>query len=226
MQVIQASPLFGLFVTFVTYGIGTLLFKKFRTPLLNPLLFSFVCCIGLIKLGVISYEQYMTDTKILADFIPVATALLAVNIYRQRKVIKKYGLAIAAGCFAGAVTSIVLVAAICTLFGADNVLLASFIGKSCTNPIAVEICRLNGGLAGVTVIAVLITGVEGAVLAPLLGRIFKVKSPVAEGVAIGSCSHVIGTTKAVEIGEVQGALSSVAIGICGLITVILLAIFY
>jgi len=89
----------------------------------------------------------------------------------------------------------------------------------------VEISRLNGGLAGVTVIAVLITGVEGAVLAPLLSRIFKVKNPVAEGVAIGSCSHVIGTTKAVEIGEVQGALSSVAIGICGLITVILLAIF-
>lgn len=226
MQIITASPLFGLFVTFVTYGIGTLLFKKFKTPLLNPLLFSFVCCIALIKLGVISYEKYMTDTKILADFIPVATALLAVNIYRQRKTIKKYGLAIAAGCFAGAVTSIVLVAAVCALFGADSTLLASFIGKSCTNPIAVEICRLNGGLAGVTVIAVLITGVEGAVLAPLLGRIFKVTSPVAEGVAIGSCSHVIGTTKAVEIGEVQGALSSVAIGICGLITVVLLAIFY
>lgn len=226
MQVICESPLFGLFVTFVTYGIGTLLFKKFKTPLLNPLLFSFVCCIALVKLGVISYEKYMADTKILADLIPVATALLAVNIYRQRKIIKKYGLAIAAGCFAGAVTSIVLVAAICTLFDADSVLLASFIGKSCTNPIAVEICRLNGGLAGVTVIAVLITGVEGAVLAPLLSRVFKVRSPVAEGVAIGSCSHVIGTTKAVEIGEVQGALSSVAIGICGLITVVLLAIFY
>lgn len=226
MQIISNSPLFGLFITFVTYGIGTLLFRKFRTPLLNPLLFSFVCCIALIKLGVISYEKYMTDTKILADFIPVATALLAVNIYRQRKIIKKYGLAIAAGCFAGAVTSIVLVAAVCALFDADSTLLASFIGKSCTNPIAVEISSLNGGLAGVTVIAALITGVEGAVLAPLLSRIFRVKNPVAEGVAIGSCSHVVGTTKAVEIGEVQGALSSVAIGICGLITVVLLAIFY
>lgn len=226
MEIITASPLFGLFITFVTYGVGTVLFKRFKTPLLNPLLLSFLCCIALIKLNVIGYEKYMSDTKILADLIPVATALLAVNIFRQRKTIKKYGLAILAGCFAGAVTSIVLVTALCTLFGVDDTILASFIGKSCTNPIAVEICRLNGGITGITVIAVLLTGVVGAVLAPLLSRVFKVKNPVAEGVAIGSCSHVIGTTKAVEIGEVQGALSSVAIGICGLITVVLLAIFY
>lgn len=226
MQTITSSPLFGLFLTFITYGIGTLLFKKFRTPLLNPLLFSFVCCIALVKLNVISYEKYMSDTKILTDFIPVATALLAVSIFRQLKLIKKYAAAILAGCFAGAVTSVMLVTAICALFGADGTLLASFIGKSCTNPIAVEICRLNGGFTGVTVIAVLLTGIVGAVLAPLLRRAFRVKSPVAEGVAIGSCSHVVGTTKAVEIGEIQGALSSVAIGICGLITVVLLAVFY
>ncbi len=226
MEIITASPLFGLFITFITYGIGTVLFKKFKTPLLNPLMFSFICCIILIKLNVISYDKYMSDTKILADFIPVATALLAVNIFRQLKNIKKYAAAILAGCFAGAVTSVVLVAAICAVFGVDNTILASFIGKSCTNPIAVEICRLNGGIAGITVITVLLTGVVGAVFAPLFRKIFRIKNPVAEGVAIGSCSHVVGTSKAVEIGEIQGALSSVAIGICGLITVVLLAIFY
>lgn len=226
MGIVTASLLFGLFLTFITYGFGTMLFKRFKTPLLNPLLFSFICCIGFIKLGIIDYDKYMSDTQVLLDFVPVATALLAVNIFRQIKTIKKYAAAILAGCLAGAVTSIVLVVSICKIFGVDKTVEASFIGKSCTNPIAVEICQLNGGITGITVIAVLVTGIVGAVLAPVLKKLFRVKSPVAEGVAIGSCSHVVGTTKAVEIGEIQGALSSVAIGICGIMTVVLLAVFY
>jgi len=226
MDIITSSPLFGLFISFLAFGVGTILFNKFKTPLLNPLLLAIICCIALIQTGVISYDKYMEDTAILANLLPAATALLAVNIYKQLKVVKKYAVAIIVSCLAGSVTSIGCVVLLCRLFGVDKAIEASFIGKSCTTPIALDISLMNGGMAGITVIAVICTGIVGAVLAPSLAKMFRVKSPVAEGLAIGTCSHVIGTTKAVEIGEIQAALSGVAIGICGLLTVILVTIFY
>ncbi len=225
MEAITNSPLFGLFLSLLSFGIGSLLFNKFKTPVLNPLLFAIICCVALIKCGVITYDKYMSDTAILSSLLPSATALLAVNIYKQLKTVKKYAAAILISCFAGSLTSILSVIGLCKIFGVDKTLEASFIAKSCTTPIALDISVMNGGMEGITVISVICTGIVGAVLAPSLAKLFKVKSPVAEGLAIGTCSHVIGTTKAVEIGEIQGALSGVAIGICGLITVILVTFF-
>ena len=226
MSVITSSPLFGLFLSFLAFAVGTVLFAEFKTPLLNPLLVAVIICIAFIQTGIISYDKYMEDTAILSNLLPAATALLAVNIYKQLKTVKKYALAIVTSCLAGAITSIVCIVALCRLFGVDKAIEASFIGKSCTTPIALDISLMNGGMAGITVIAVICTGIAGAVFAPSLAKLFKVKSPVAEGLAIGTCSHVIGTTKAVEIGEIQAALSGVAIGICGLFTVIIVSLFY
>lgn len=226
MEAVVSSPLFGLFLSFLAFGVGSLLFSKFKTPLLNPLLFAIICCVVFIQTGIISYENYMSGTAFLSNLLPAATTLLAVNIYKQLKTVKKYALAILISCLAGSVTSILSVIALCRLFGVDKALEASFIGKSCTTPIALDVSLMNGGMEGVTVIAVICTGIVGAITAPSLAKLFKVKSPVAEGLAIGTCSHVIGTTKAVELGEIQAALSGVAIGICGLITVILVTIFY
>ena len=114
----------------------------------------------------------------------------------------------------------------CHLFGVDKMIEASLVGKSCTTPIAVDISVINGGISGIAIIAVVCTGIVGAIVAPSLAKIFKVTSPVAEGLAIGAASHVMGTSKALEIGEIQGALSGVAIGICGIITVILTSFIY
>lgn len=226
MEVITSSALFGLFLTFITYCIGTLLFNKFKTPLLNPLLFSIVCCIALVQIGVIPYDKYMQDTEVLKNFIPVATALFAVNIYKQLKIVKKYAFAIFTSCLIGSLTSILSVMGFCHLFGVDKMIEASLVGKSCTTPIAVDISVINGGISGIAIIAVVCTGIVGAIVAPSLAKIFKVTSPVAEGLAIGAASHVMGTSKALEIGEIQGALSGVAIGICGIITVILTSFIY
>lgn len=226
MEAVTSSSLFGLFLSFLAFGVGSLLFNKLKTPLLNPLLFAIVCCVVFIKSGIVSYEKYMEDTAVLSSLLPAATALLAVNIYKQLKVVKKYAVAIIVSCLAGSVTSILSVILLCKAFGVDKAIEASFIGKSCTTPIALDISLMNSGMAGVTVISVICTGIVGAVLAPSLAKLFKVESPVAEGLAIGTCSHVIGTTKAVEIGEIQAALSGVAIGICGLLTVILVTVFY
>lgn len=226
MEIITSSALFGLFLSFAAFAFGTVLFNRFKTPLLNPLLIAIICCISFVQMGLIPFDKYMQDTAILSNLLPAATALLAVNIYKQLKIVKKYALAIVASCFAGSLTSILCVVALCKIFGVDKAVEASFIGKSCTTPIALDISLMNGGMAGITVIAVICTGIVGAVLAPSLAKLFKVKSPVAEGLAIGTCSHVIGTTKAVEIGDIQAALSGVAIGICGLFTVILTSLFY
>ena len=226
MDAFVSSPLFGLFLSFLAFGVGSFLFSKFRTPILNPLLFAIICCILFIKTGLISYDKYMSDNAFLSNLLPIATALLAVNIYKQLKTVKKYALAIIVSCLVGSVTSILSVIALCKLFDVDKAIEASFIGKSCTTPIALDISLMNGGMEGITVISVICTGIVGAVLAPSLAKLFRVKSPVAEGLAIGTCSHVIGTSKAVEIGEIQSALSGVAIGICGLITIVLVTIFY
>ncbi len=226
MDAFVSSPLFGLFLSFLAFGVGSFLFSKFRTPILNPLLFAIICCILFIKTGLISYDKYMSDNAFLSNLLPVATALLAVNIYKQLKTVKKYAIAIIVSCLVGSVTSILSVIALCKLFDVDKAIEASFIGKSCTTPIALDISLMNGGMEGITVISVICTGIVGAVLAPSLAKLFRVKSPVAEGLAIGTCSHVIGTSKAVEIGEIQSALSGVAIGICGLITIVLVTIFY
>lgn len=226
MTVFTSSPLFGLFLSFFAFAAGSYLFGKFKTPLLNPLLFAIICCVAFVQTGLISYEKYMSDNAFLTNLLPVATALLAVNIYKQLKTVKKYALAILISCSAGSVTSILSVVGLCKLFKVDEAIEASFVGKSCTTPIALDISLMNGGMEGITVIAVICTGIVGAVLAPSLAKLFRVKSPVAEGIAIGTCSHVIGTSKAVEIGDIQAALSSVAIGICGLITMLLVTIFY
>lgn len=226
MEAMLASPLFGLFLSVVSFGVGNFLFSKLKTPLLNPLLFAIICCVLFVQSGLISYEKYMADNAFLTNLLPVATALLAVNIYKQLKTVKKYALVIVVSCLAGSVASILSVVGLCRLFGADKAIEASFIAKSCTTPIALDISLMNGGMEGITVIAVIFTGIVGAVLAPSLAKLFKVKSPVAEGLAIGTSSHVIGTSRAVEIGEIQSALSGVAIGICGLITIMLITVFY
>ncbi len=226
MDAVFASPLFGFFLSVSAFGIGSLLFSKIKTPILNPLLFAIICCIIFIESGLISYEKYMEDNAFITNLLPVATTLLAVNIYKQLKSVKKYAVAIVVSCLVGSVTSILAVIGLCRLFQVDKAIEASFIGKSCTTPIALDVSLMNGGMEGITVIAVICTGIVGAVAAPSLAKLFKVKSPVAEGLAIGTCSHVIGTSKAIEIGEIQSALSSVAIGISGLITTVLVTLFY
>ena len=129
------------------------------------------------------------------------------------------------GCFVGSLVSILLIQALCRLFQAEASLLNSLLPKSVTTAIAVSVSESNGGLAGLTAASVCLTGVEGAMLAPLFAKVFHVTDPVAEGVAIGACSHAVGTSKALEIGPLQGAMSSIALCVCGIITSILAMFF-
>lgn len=221
MDAITSSPLFGIVLCIFTFELGVWLNKKLKTPICNPLLVAIALIIAILQVFKIPLENFMAGGDIISLFLAPATAVLALSIYSQLEILKKHFLPILLGCLAGAVVSMISAAGLCIAFGLDKSLTAAMIPKSVTTPIAMEISRQHGGLVAVTVAAVIFTGILGAILSPLLIKIFRISHPVAQGVAIGASSHAVGTTKAVELGEIQGAMSGISIGVSGIITVLL-----
>lgn len=222
---LTADPLFGIVLSIGAFAVGIWINKKLKTPIANPLLVAGALLIILLNVLDIPLENFQKGGSVITMLLGPATAALAVSIYRQIEVLKKNFLPIMLGCLAGAVTSMVSAYTIAKLFGLDDSLVTSLLPKSVTTPIAMEISKQGGGVVAITVAAVVITGILGAVCSPLLIKLFRIKDPVAQGVAIGSCSHALGTSKALEIGEIQGAMSGIAIGVSGIITVILAMFF-
>lgn len=218
---LTANPLFGIALTVFVYLISGWINRVCRSPFIHPLLVSGALLIILLNVLDIPLENYQKGGSVITMLLVPATASLATSVYRQIQVLKKNFLPIMLGCLAGAVTAMTSAYGLSKLFGLDDALTVSMIPKSVTTPIAVEISRFGGGIAAITAAAVVITGILGAVMAPLLIKFLKIKEPVAQGVAIGACSHAIGTTKAIELGEIQGAMSGISIGVSGIITVIL-----
>lgn len=222
---LTAEPLFGIVLCVAAYGLANFLQQKLKTPVANPLLISGAMIIFLLYALDIPLENFQKGGSVITMLLGPATVALAVSIYRQIEVLKKNFLPVVLGCLAGAVVSMVSAYTLSKLFGLDDSLLMSLLPKSVTTPIAMEISRQGGGVAAITVAAVVITGILGAVCAPLLIRVFRIREPVAQGVAIGSCSHALGTSRAITIGEIQGAMSGIAIGVSGIITVFLALLF-
>lgn len=225
MNELWASPFFGIAVSILAFWIGVKLQERLKSVLCNPLLIAIVLIAGLLSVFKIPYESYNAGGAIINMFLAPATACLAVSIYSKIQILKENWLPIVVGCTVGSVTSMGSVYLLCRLFRLDTAMTASLIPKSITTPIAVEVSAAHGGIVPVTVIAVIFTGILGSIFAPLLIRIFQVKDPVAAGLSIGACSHAVGTSRAVQLGETQGAMSGLAIGICGIITVIVSMVF-
>lgn len=221
MKVLIEHQFFGFIVCVLAFRIGVFISQRVKTPVANPLLLAMIIIIGFLMITGISVDQFQVGGSLVNMLLSPATAILALSIYRQRQILKEYFLPIVIGCFAGSLTSMGSVYVLCRLFHLDEKMSASLIPKSVTTPIAMKVAESIGGISSITVAAVVITGIVGAIVAPVLIRIFRVKNPVAAGVAIGTCSHAMGTTKAIEIGEIEGAMSSVAIGTSGLITVLI-----
>lgn len=221
MNNIITSPLFGIVLCVAAFSAGVAINKKVKSPVANPLLVAIALVIIVLQFFHIPLKSFNAGGDIISMFLAPATVVLAVSIYRQIQILKQYFLPILLGCFAGAITSMTSAFLLCKAFGLDRGLTASMLPKSVTTPIAMEISRQGGGIVPVTVAAVIITGIFGAILAPLLIRIFRVKDPVAAGVAIGACSHAVGTSKAIEIGEIEGAMSGLSLCVSGIITVVL-----
>ncbi|MBQ7158799.1 MAG: LrgB family protein [Treponema sp.] len=212
------TPFFGIALSIVAYKIGVIVREKSKLILLNPLLVATIIVILLLKATGIPYPAYKKGGDILMSFLAPVTAVLAIAMYNQRKILMENLIPVIAGTFAGSVASVATVFVLGKLFHLDMQVVNSMLPKSVTTPIALSLSRDFGGILPITMISVICSGFTGGIFAPSLIRIFHVKHPEAAGIAIGSCSHAIGTATALEIGEVYGAMSSVAIGCMGLAT--------
>lgn len=221
MRDIFASPFFGITISILAFFIGLEIQKRTRIALCNPLLLAIILVIVFLKIFGIPYDDYNEGGAIINMFLAPATACLAVSIYTKLQLLKENAIPILVGCTAGSLSSMGSVYVLCKLFGLDEAMTASLLPKSITTPIAVEVCQTHGGIVPVTVIAVIFTGILGSILAPYLIKLFRVKNPITAGLAIGACSHAVGTSKAIELGETEGAMSGLAIGVCGILTVII-----
>lgn len=221
MNELYSNPLFGLFLTMISFYIGNRISARFHTPVANPLLIAAIICTGILKILHIPYEDYMKGASFVSMFLVPVTAMLGLAIYRQRKILKEEFFPILAGCLAGSLISMGSTVVLCRWFLIRTDILKSLLPKSVTTAIALDISSQLGGIQSVTLIAVIACGVFGAIIHPFIIKILRLKDPVATGVAFGTASHAIGTSKALEIGEVEGAVSGVAMGVAGICTVII-----
>ncbi|WP_294650962.1 LrgB family protein [Fibrobacter succinogenes] len=220
MNAIINSPLFGILLSLVAFEIGVTISKKFKYSFLNPLLIANILIVGFLLTTGISLESYNVGGDYISVMLSPATVVLAVPLYRQISKLKQFWKPILAGIFAGSLTSLACVIVTSKLIGLSDTLMLSLLPKSITIPMGSVVSAQIGGIPPVTIIAITITGITGAVAAPAVCRFCRIKHKVAQGIAIGTASHALGTTKAMEMGEVQGAMSSLSIGVAGLFTAI------
>lgn len=226
IETLTHSPAFGILISIIAYQIGLKIKNKTNHILANPLLIA----VGLIILFLVVLKIPYTDYKIGGDgihfFLGPLTVVLGLMLYRQRKIIKSHWLSLVIGITSGVLTSFFSVFLLGRLMGLDESLLLSLLPKSITTPMALSLSEILGGIPVLTVVAVTVTGTSGALLAPLVLKLLPRFNPIAVGVGIGTSSHAVGTSIALEIGETEGALSSAAIGLAGLITVLIVPPLY
>lgn len=221
LDAILSSPLFGLVLSCVTWCAGVWVQKKTKFVLFNPLIIAAALTILILAVFHIPYEDYNQGGALITLMLGPVTAVLALNIYQQRRLLGQYFLPVLAGCLAGCLTSVGSILLLCKALAVEEGIAASLLPKSVTTAIAVAVSGSSGGIQSITVAAVIVAGITGAIFAPLFAKLFHITDPVAEGIAIGACSHALGTTRALEIGQLQGAMSSIAICVCGIITSVL-----
>ena len=219
-SIVQSSAYFGFFITLFGYWVSTQIAKRMRSTLCNPLLLTIIFIIAFLKLADISYASYDNGAKYINYFLTPSTVCLAVPLYRQLKLLKEYAGAILISIMSGTAACAIMIFGLAKLFLLENSIYASLVPKSITTAIALGMSEELGGLSAVTVMAVFVTGILGAVIANTVFKIFKIEDPVAQGLAMGTASHAIGTSKALELGEIQAAMSSLAIAVTGILTVI------
>lgn len=219
------SAYFGIMISLVSYGIGWLLNKKTGKAFFSPLLISIVLTIIVLAVGHIDYDVYYSGAKYLNWLLTPATVCLAIPLYEKIDVLKSDWKAITAGIISGVLASLVFVLAISALFGLTHQEYVTFLPKSITTAIGMGVSEELGGYTDLTAAVIIVTGILGNLLAPTLCKLFRITEPVAKGIAIGTSSHAMGTAKAMEMGEVEGAMSSLSIAIAGLLTVVGASIF-
>ena len=224
-EFLQDSVFFGVFISVVTYEIGALIKRKWNVAIFNPLLISIALIIVFLILFDVDYDTYDFGAQYLSYFLTPATVALAVPLYEQIEPLKNNWKAIIAGIFSGALTSALCVLILSIVMGLDHKQYVTLLPKSITTAIGMGLSEELGGIVTFTVAVIVVTGVIGNMFAEQICKLFHITDPVAKGIAIGSSAHAMGTAKAMEMGEIEGAMSSLSIAVSGLLTVVVSLIF-
>ena len=225
MTFFEQSVFFGVSVSLAAYGLGVVLQKKCKFALFNPLLISVIVTIAVLLTAHIDYDVYYEGAKYLSYLLTPATVCLAVPLYEKLALLKSNWKAIFAGIFSGVITTLCSVLVMSRLFHLTHEEYVTLLPKSITTAIGMGVSEELGGAVTITVAVIIITGVLGNMLAETLCKLFHIEEPIAKGISIGSASHAIGTAKAMEMGDVEGAMSSLSIVVAGLLTVVGASIF-
>jgi len=220
MEAITNTHLFGILLTVGCFYLVSLAKHRSRQNWLNPLLLSVIIIICILILGDIPYEHYMKGGSVIHAFLGPVTVVLALPLYRQRKLLVQHKWAIIGGIISGVASAIISVVLLSRLLGLNEMLERSLIPHSVTTPIGISVSNMLQATEGITIISIIITGILGASIAPFMLKLLRIKHPVAKGLSIGTSSHALGTTKAIEMGETEAAMSSLAIGVAALTTVL------
>ncbi len=219
------SLFFGVLVSLIGYETGQYLKKKTGLAIVNPLLIAILFVIAVLLLFHIDYEVYEAGGVYLNYLLTPATVCLAVPLYKQIHLLKQYGFAIVLSVFAGTITSLLGVLILSVLFHLDHAMYVTLLPKSITTAIGMGMSGELGGIVNITVAVIVVTGVIGNVIGEWVLNMFRVKDRIARGLALGTSAHAIGTSKAMEMGEIEGAMSSLAIVVAGLLTVVGASVF-
>ena len=225
MELLLNSPILGIVITVFTFQIGLYVFRRTKFILLHP----FIISVGLIITFLLTFNIPLATYELGGDmiifFLGPATVVLAVPLYRQIKVLIDNIIPILAGVTVGSASSLISVILMGKLLHLPPSLILSLLPKSITNPIGVELSKQIGGDAAITVAAIVVTGISGVIISSLVFKLFRITNPLASGLSLGTSAHAIGTSRAIELGETKGAMAGLAIGLAGLITVLLTPFF-
>lgn len=219
-EIFESSVFFGVLITLLSYEIGMILKRRLKLSIFNPLLTAIILTILFLILFRIDYERYEEGAKYISFLLTPATICLAVPLYEQQELLKKNYKAVLAGIISGVLASLCSIFILAVLFGLDHAAYVTFLPKSITTAIGMGVSKELGGYVSITVAVIIITGVIGNISAQAACRIFRIQDPIARGIAIGTSSHAVGTAKAMEMGAVEGAMSSLSIVVSGILTVI------
>ena len=221
----QESLFTGVTLSLVAYMVGVFLKKKFKSGIFNPLLISMIITIVVLLVSGVDYEIYNEGAKYLSWLLTPATVCLAIPLYEQWELLRKNYKAVMLGLLAGVVTSLCTVLVLCYVLKLSHEEYVTLLPKSITTAIRMGVSEELGGYVTITVAVIVVTGVIGNILGELICKVFKIEEPISKGLALGCSAHAIGTAKAIEMGEIEGAMSGLAIAVSGILTVVMAPLF-
>ena len=224
-NLVSSSATIGVVISLLAYQLGVVLKSKTKKAIFNPLLISIALVIVLLLVLDIDYDSYNQSGKYLSYLLTPATVSLAIPLYQQLDMLKKNWLAVIIGITSGVLTSLISVLLMSMLFGLTHAEYITLLPKSITTAIGMGISEELGGYPTITVAVIIVTGIFGNMFAEFFCKLFRIKHPISKGLAIGTSSHAMGTSRAIEIGQIEGAMSSLSIVVAGLLTVVLASVF-